>query len=337
VEVDPPEFLQFRRLLNPHFSPKAIAGRLPKVERWTNMCLDRVIQSGHIDVVADLANPIPALFTMDFLGLPLEEWADWSWPQHQLNFAPPGSKDSVAAKRQMTANQYHLAELVAQQREQREDGLVSELIDADLKGRRLTDREIVEVCMTIISGGFATTTALTGHALLWLSEHPEAKEWLMAEPDSRIGPATEEFVRWSSPAHALARTVTSDVNFAGQKLQEGDRVLLCWASANHDESVFEAPDQVRLDRTPNRHAAFGFGVHRCIGGAFARAEFGVILRQVLERIPDYEVDTAATQRFPSVGVINGFISMPATFTPGRRTADVGDLAALSALGRAVAG
>ena len=330
VEVDPPEFLQYRRLLNPHFSPSAIRARLPKIERWTAMCLDRVIETGHMDGVRDLANPIPALFTVDFLGLPAEEWFDWTWPQHQLNFAPPGSQESHNAKRQMAVNQERLADRVELRRSEPADDLITELVKAEVAGRRLTDREIVEVCMTIISGGFATTTALTGHALAWLSGHPEAKAWLLEDFEGRIGPATEELLRWSTPAHALGRTVTRDVEIGGASLHEGDRVLLCWASANHDESVFSDPDAVQLDRTPNRHAAFGFGAHRCIGGTFARAEFAVILRQVLARIPDFHVDEAQTKRFPSIGVISGFISLPCTFTPARRQGnnDTDDLLAV---------
>jgi cytochrome P450 len=112
-------------------------------------------------------------------------------------------------------------------------------------------------------------------------------------------------------------------------MHEGDRVLFCWASANHDESVFDDPETVKLDRSPNRHAAFGFGAHRCICDGFARgAEFGVILKEVLIRLPDFKVDVPAVERFPSVGAISGFISMPATFTPGERSTSNTDLASL---------
>jgi cytochrome P450 len=102
-------------------------------------------------------------------------------------------------------------------------------------------------------------------------------------------------------------------------------VLVSWASANHDSTVFEHPNDVDLERQPNRHAALGFGIHRCIGTSFARAEFGIMLRQVLTRMPDYAVDVERTRRFPSIGVINGFISMPATFTPGVRIGEDADL------------
>ena len=320
VEVDPPEVLQYRHLLNPYFSPSAMAARLPRIERWTTACIDRVIGSGRFDIVLDLANPVPALFTADFLGLPLEEWENWSWPQHQLNFAPPGSSESDEAKGQMVKNQQRLEARVAERRREPGDDLISALLAAEIDGRVLTDREIVEMCMTIISGGFVTTTALTAHAFMWLSEHPEMKQWLL-DDEARIPVATEEFIRWSSPAHALARTVTRDTELAGERLREGDRMLIVWASANEDARAFEHPDQVDLERKPNRHAAFGFGIHRCIGNSFARAEFAIMLREVLTRMPDYVVDTKATRRFPSIGVINGFISMPARFTPGTPVGD----------------
>jgi cytochrome P450 len=324
VEIDPPEVLKYRHLLNPYFAPSAIAQRLPQIERWTTACLDRVIESGEFDVVLDLANPVPALFTAAFLGIALTDWENWSWPQHQLNFAPPGSAESDEAKRLMTENQHRLEERIAERRSEASDDLISALLAAQIDGRGLTDREVVEMCMTLISGGFVTTTALTAHALYWLSEHPEMKDWLL-EDEARLPVATEEFIRWSSPAQALARTVTRDIELHGQQLREGDRVLVSWASANQDVTVFEHADDVDLQRQPNRHAAFGFGIHRCIGNSFARAEFGIMVREVLSRMPDYTVDVERTQRFPSIGVINGFISMPATFTPGVRVGDDADV------------
>jgi cytochrome P450 len=204
---------------------------------------------------------------------------------------------------------------VQQRREEPADDVLTVLVRASLDGRPLTDQEIVELCMTIISGGFVTTTALTAHALLWLSQHRDERRRL-TDDVTLLPAATEELLRIFSPAQSLARTVTRDVEIGGRTLRAGDRVLLSWAGANRDPEVFEEPDAVRLDRQPNRHAAFGFGIHRCIGNSFARAEFAAMLRQVLSRLPDYEVDVAATRPYPSVGVINGVISMPATFTPG---------------------
>ena len=315
VEIDPPQMLKYRHLLNPFFAPGAIERTRPRIERWVTACIDRVIESGSFDVVLDLAMPVPALFTADFLGLPLEDWEDWSWPQHQLNFAPPGSAQSDAAKRLMSENQGRLLDRVHQRRRQPANDLITVLVQAAIDSAPLTDTEIVEICMTIISGGFVTTTALTAHALSWLAANPQERKRLGDDPTA-IPRATEEFLRVFSPAHALARTVTRDVELGGQHLRAGDRVLVSWAAANWDPAVFDAPGEMRLDRTPNRHASFGFGIHRCIGNSFARTEFEIMVREVLRRMPDYTIDVSATHPYPSIGVINGIISMPATFTPG---------------------
>jgi cytochrome P450 len=102
-------------------------------------------------------------------------------------------------------------------------------------------------------------------------------------------------------------------------VREGERLLLCWASANHDPDAFELPNEIRLDRFPNRHAAFGLGAHRCLGSNFARAETAIVLEEVLRRMPDYRLDD--TQRYQSIGIVNGWVRMPATFTPGAPVSD----------------
>ena len=116
----------------------------------------------------------------------------------------------------------------------------------------------------------------------------------------------------------MPRTVTRDVELAGQHLAAGDRVLLSWAAANRDGAVFDRPDDFIIDRFPNRHAAFGLGMHRCLGSNFARAEFRIVLGEVLRRMPDYRIDFERTERYESIGNVNGYVRMPVTFTPGPR-------------------
>jgi cytochrome P450 len=130
----------------------------------------------------------------------------------------------------------------------------------------------------------------------------------------------EEFLRFYSPSQAGARTVACDTSVGGRDLRRGDRVLVAWASANRDETAFDRPDEFMLDRKPNRHMAFGFGIHRCIGAALARQEFITVITEVLRRMPDYSIDQVRSQTYPDVGLMYGHQSMPATFTPGTRTA-----------------
>ena len=128
--------------------------------------------------------------------------------------------------------------------------------------------------------------------------------------------ATEEFVRWATPAQGGGRTITQDCTLGGVEFREGDRVWMAYAVANHDPDAFDDPDEIKIDRFPNRHAAFGLGVHRCIGSNLARVTFKTMLTTVLSRIGDYAVDRDGIVRYDDIGTINGYKHLPARFTPG---------------------
>jgi cytochrome P450 len=121
----------------------------------------------------------------------------------------------------------------------------------------------------------------------------------------------------------LGRTILQRTTLGGQTLEVGDRVFLAWASANRDEKVFEQSDTCLLDRYPNKHVTFGNGIHRCVGSHFARAQIDIVLKQVLERMPDFQIDEEQSRQYPNIGVVNGWVQMPATFTPGRRLINQG--------------
>jgi len=173
----------------------------------------------------------------------------------------------------------------------------------------------------IISGGVGTVASLSGQALEWLSANPDVRQRLIDNPDLMMN-AVEEFLRYFSPAQALARTVGKDADFHGVKIKKGDRALLAWASGSRDAAGgFENPDEVDIERMPNRHLAFGVGSHRCAGSHLGRLMARTILTQVLERMPDYRIDPERVVRYPRQGVNTGFDTLPATFTPGKRLLD----------------
>ena len=170
----------------------------------------------------------------------------------------------------------------------------------------------------LIGGGFDTTTSLTAKSLDWLSNNPGERARLAADLPGLINSATEEFLRFFTPAPGDGRTVTTDCVYAGQQLKEGDRLWLSWAMANRDPEVFPDPNTIHLDRTNNRHSAFGLGVHRCIGSNVARSIYKTMLTQVLDRMPDFVCDSDSAVHYDTVGVINGMKHLSATFTPGPR-------------------
>jgi cytochrome P450 len=168
---------------------------------------------------------------------------------------------------------------------------------------------------TVTVGGLNTTAALTSLSLHHLATHPEDRQLLIDHPELH-GSATEEFLRYFSIQRSNTRTVTQDIELAGQRLCRGDRLLINRLSANRDEKVFDRPDEVVLDRDENPHLAFGLGPHRCIGSNVARLMFRVMLSEVLTRIPDFEIDEKRVVPYDGSPSIAGILELPATFTPG---------------------
>jgi cytochrome P450 len=314
VEMDPPEWNAFRRVLNPMFAPAAVERLQPELARFTDMAIDGHASTGEIDFVLDLANPVPAQATLAFLGLELDDWPKFAEPAHEVVYTRPGTPEFQRAVDGQQWMFETLAGAVADRRTTPRDDNLSRIVHADVEGRTFADEEIVSLLGTIINGGVDTTTALFANAIEHLDRNHDLRDRLVADP-ALLPLATEEFLRYFSPVQAFARTVARDTELADQHLQRGDRVLMCFASANRDEREFPDADEFDAERQPNRHVAFGMGKHRCIGSTLARAEFTTMLAAALRRIPDFRIDRDATVRYPSLGIVNGYVSMPATFTP----------------------
>ena len=314
LEVDGPRFNEYRKLLNPKFSPAAAEPWRPFLRQAANAMIDRICEAGECDLVKDLASPVPAMLTMRLLGLPLADWEDVATPFHEISWAVPGSEMYQRAIEGIFRILGRLSEELAKRRDAPADDLLTFLLNAEIQNEPLTEEEILKICFLQLIGGVDTSTGLLSHTYAWLSEHPQESQRLLDEPEL-LKRATEEFLRWVSPAPALARTVTAETELGGQRLCPGDRLLLSWASANQDAAVFDDPDSINLDRWPNRHQAFGLGAHRCLGSNLGRVQFQEVLKVTLQRLPDLKVDLAGAQRYPSLGQVNGYATLPATFTP----------------------
>lgn len=318
AEMDPPEWNTFRRILTPTFSPPAIEKLIPHVHAFSTECIDDVIESGRIDFVDDLANPVPAKMTMLLLGLPLEDWRGYADPMHKLIFTRPGTPEFDEAVRGQEWMFEAMGRAVADRRANPTGDVLSEIVETEVDGYRPTEEEIVKLLFTVISGGVDTTTALLSNAVEYLDRHRDVRQRLIDDPEL-LPAATEEFLRHFTPVQNVARTIAKDVEIEGTQLCPGDRVLMSFASANFDDDEFPDADAFVLDRSPNRHVAFGMGKHRCIGAALARNEFQAMLEEVLNRMPDYEIDRSGIEQYPSKGIVNGWIHLPATFAPGTRS------------------
>lgn len=318
LEMDDPEHRAYRTPLNGYLSPAAVARWVPVVDELVKACLDERIETGTIDFVDDLANIVPAVLTLGLLGVPLREWEIYCEPAHASVYTPADSPEFARVFDLSVASAMTMMGHVAAVREQPRPGLIEALIHTRVDGEPAPDHEIMGMLMLLIGGGFDTTTALTAHALEWLSQHPDERARLSRERAALLDSATEEFLRYFTPAPGDGRTIAADYEVDGVTLKEGERLWLSWAMANRDPALFERPNDVILDRKRNRHFSFGLGVHRCIGSNVARTVFKSMLTAVLDRVPDYRCDAAGAVHYETIGVIQGMQHLPATFTPGRR-------------------
>ncbi len=315
LEVDPPHSTELRKAFLPWFSPGAAQGRSEQIQQITDYFIDQVIEAGECDFVMDVAAPIPALLTMQFLGFAASESLYMSDLMHRNSYLPYPSPERDAMNLEMARLRETLALEAAKRRESPTNDYLSFLANVEIKGERLPMSEVVDNAWLTISGGVDTTTALISHTFVHLTEHPEYRQPLLDDPNLASA-AFDEYLRYFPPVQGLGRTVTADCMLGGRQLNENDRIWLLWASANFDPKQFDEPMEFRIDRTPNRHVSFGIGTHRCIGANIAQVTWTTVLRTVLRRMPDIMIDLDRSVRYPSVPVINGWISTPATFTPG---------------------
>jgi cytochrome P450 len=318
MEMDPPEQPLYRRLLAARFTNKAIKAYEPRMAEIVAWTVDRVIESGRIDFVDDLANPLPALVSLDYFGLPLERWEEWAVALHQAAYREKGSVRKVMALEAELRTLVQEGRRTLTPKEPEDQTIVERLLSAEVNGAPIDDDTVVNLIFMLLNGGIDTSTALIANMFGWLGENPDRRAELTADP-SKIPAAVDEMLRYFTPGTGVARTVTKPTELNGQELKPGDRVLLALGSANFDEDTFPEAHEARIDRENSaKHLSFGFGIHRCLGAFLAPAELTLLLEEVLRRMPDYEIDFDAVRPYPTIPLVNGLIAMPATFPPGKR-------------------
>ena len=230
--------------------------------------------------------------------------------------AVPGSEEYVRATTvELPFCSGQMREVIAARRADPQDDIISFLVQQEVDDRPVTDDEVFSMVDLLLAGGVGTTASLVSQTLVWLYQHPDVRQTLIDDPDL-LDRAIEEFLRYFSPTQALARTVTKDAEFHGCPVKVGDRVLLAWASANRARSS-STPRELDIERWPNRHTAFGVGVHRCAGSHLGRAMAKELLGQILERMPDYVVDLDALEPYPHQGTNTGWRYLRRRSRPAR--------------------
>lgn len=310
METDAPVHQQLRRLITPWLSMRSVTEHLPRLRELVTWCLDRVTPLGCADVVADLANPLPALVTLDLLGLPLEKWQWYATTLHGAAYREKGSARQVALL---------IEDLGAIVRARRQvvttpTCALDALCLATVDGMPLRDEAVVELVFMLLNGGIDTSTAVIAHLALHLDDHPDDRRALIADR-SLIPGFVDELIRAVTPGTAVARTVSAEVVLGGVTLHPGDRVLLALGSADNDPEVYAEPATVQLVARAPGHLAFGTGAHRCVGSFLAPTEIVTLVEELLHRIPDFSLDREAVEPYPTIPLVAGFVRMPMTFTP----------------------
>ena len=313
-EVDGDYHLALRHALAPFFSPGAVEKLKPFMEEKAQEFLDQHIENGEMDLVLDYASPVPAILTMKLMGLPHDNWHLYAHLFHSVMAVPQDSPEYAEAIAKVPAMMEEVLEFAAARRADKKQDLTSFLIQFEFDGKKLDDAQLLNILWNLIAGGVDTTTSQTALTLRHLGTHPDLRQQLRDHPEL-YRTATDEFLRYFSVNRTLSRTVTRDVELNGQHLRKNDKLIISWLSANHDEHEFDKPDEVILDRTPNRHLAFGLGPHRCIGSHLARLMSEVMVKAVLDRIPDYQVDVQNVHQYLGNPSMTGLGKLPVTFTP----------------------
>lgn len=315
IHTDPPETKDMRGLSQRFLSPAAVEALEPKIKQIATELIDGFIERGSVDIIGELTTPLPARTVLHLLNFDETYWTEWIPIIHTMIHGEEGGLGLPEAD---AAVQAHIGREMGSRAERGlgSEDLVGSILAGEAGGRELTIEERFGYILLMLFGGMDTTSGLTGNALVELGIDLSLRQQLIDDL-GLLPTATEEFLRYSTPTQGLARVVTRDEEFHGVPLKEGERVLLLWASANRDPSVFDDPDTIDLARHPNRHLAFGVGQHRCLGSNLARTMFRVMMTEILTRMPDFEV-VGEPVRFNNASHVYAPKSLQIRFTPGPR-------------------
>lgn len=296
LSLDPPDHSRLRRLVAIPFTPRYIAGLQGRIEAIAAELLERVesrvAASGQrtMELIDDYAYPLPLTVIAEMLGIPDADRDRFRlWSEAAVAFNPSDPVDPVIQERLVEFIEY-LRALVALKREQPADDLLSGLVLAESEGDKLSEDELLSMMFLLIVAGHETTVNLIGNGTLALFEHPEEFARLRQSPEL-LRSAIEEMLRCVGPVElSLSRWVRNDVEFGGEQMKRGDQLMVVLASANRDERRFPDPDRFDISREPNRHLAFGSGIHSCLGATLARLEAQVAFKALFDCFPDIELD-----------------------------------------------
>lgn len=308
IGLDNPLHSKRRKLVSRRFTPRAVASREQRVREVVVELIESALAKGKVDVVADLAAPLPAKMIGWLLGFPDDAWPqlrDWSERTIMLGGGPRYfNEDGLAAFTEFITA---AAELYDERRRCPADDTMTTWTTAEIDGVPIDQREVLADCLLLLDGGAETTRTVIARSILELAARPD--QWQLLRDGADVATATEEFIRWVSPIHNMCRVATRDYELGGVTVRAGQQVVLMYGSANRDPAHFADPERFDVTRKPNDHIAFGLGTHFCLGAGLARLEIRVFFEEFLRRVA-------------GVRLVSDPVEMPNAFVYGLRSAEV---------------
>jgi cytochrome P450 len=290
LQIDPPDHVRYRRLLDPLFTPRAMERLQPQIASLVHRLVDRFIDRGSCDLVEEFTVPLPSEVFLTMFGLPLEELDTFLAMKEGIIRAPGATlKEQQEVRRRTSQEIYDYFDGILDERQARpRDDLLSGFLTAEIEGEQLTRHEILDICYLLMIAGLDTVTASLDCFFGYLAANAGQRQALVDDP-SKVPAAVEEMLRFESPVMGVARIALEDTEVGGEPIRAGDHIMVLLGSANTDDGEFPDADSVDFGRAVNRHLAFGGGIHRCLGSHLARQELRVAIREFHTRIPSYSL------------------------------------------------
>ena len=312
---DPPAHTRLRSLAAPAFSPSKVEALRSHIQEITDNLIDAVAANGRMDVISDLADPLPATLTAELMGVPVEDCLQlkaWSKDFSEMlgNFQHNPGRTAAMLKTVEKMIEYFRCRMRARTCPAH-TGVVDAFMNAEVDGDRLSEEEIIANSIITLVGGLETTTNLIGNGLMSLLRNPQQLQILQTDP-SLYPSAIEELLRYESPIQYTARLAPGDLDLGGKLIREHQAVIAVIGAANHDPDRFHDPDRMDITRQDNRHLAFGWGAHFCFGAPLARMEGQIALSTILRRLRNLALDPTALVWRTNMG-FRGLEALPVTF------------------------
>jgi pimeloyl-[acyl-carrier protein] synthase len=317
LDRDPPDHTRLRGLVNKAFTPRVVEVLRPHIQQIVDGLLDRVAAAGSMDLIEDFAYPLPVIVICEMLGVPVEDrerFKGWGLDIARGLDALLLPVDSEVSQRNFAARHAladYFRELIAERRAAPRGDMLSALIAAEEAGDTLSEDELLATCILLLVAGHETTVNLIGNGTLALLRHPDQLHRLRENP-ALIASAVEELLRYDGPVQRTTRIPNTDVTIGGRTIGKGEMVMLFIGAADRDPAQFPDPDRLDVARSDNRHIAFGWGIHFCLGAPLARVEAQIAINTLVQRLPKLALATD-TPQFRESLTLRGLTTLPVGF------------------------